>query len=259
MGVKHSTYIFIFNDNNIVSKIDLLKTYGAEVCVSINWLTLLNDSLLNSFKFGILNAHAGDLPRYKGNACPNWAILNFEKKIGLTIHKMTKELDSGPYLKKYFLDIDEFTYIGEIYNWLEIEIPNAFLNSINNISDGFINQSGAIKTLRTFPRKPEDSKINWNDSARNITALVRASSKPFTGAFCYLNNISNKLIIYKASVFLADFDWNAIPGQICIKINDSPIVATGDGLIKIEECVFEEEKDVPAKEIILKSLRNRLI
>ena len=80
--------------------VDDIKRLGAQVCVSINWLTLLKERFLTAFPFGVLNAHAGDLPRYKGNACANWAILNFEPSIGLTVHRMTEALDSGPYILK---------------------------------------------------------------------------------------------------------------------------------------------------------------
>ena len=78
-----------FSDLDINSNLTLLKGINVDVCISINWLTILKKEFLSSFKYGVLNAHAGDLPRYKGNACPNWAILNFEERIGVTIHLIT--------------------------------------------------------------------------------------------------------------------------------------------------------------------------
>ena len=66
------------------------------------------------------------LPKYKGNACPNWAILNFEKKIGLTIHSMSDDLDSGPIFCKIFKKIGSDTYIGDIYDWMDKKIPTLF-------------------------------------------------------------------------------------------------------------------------------------
>lgn len=120
-----------FNDLDIQRNIDELRRLKADVCISVNWLQILKEPLLSSFEFGILNAHAGDLPRYRGNACPNWAILNFEKNIGLTIHKMTEELDAGPFIIKDFFEITKNTYIGEIYNWLEHATPKLFLEALN--------------------------------------------------------------------------------------------------------------------------------
>jgi methionyl-tRNA formyltransferase len=100
-----------FNTLDLISHAEVIKKLNADVCVSINWLTVLKSPFLSIFPYGILNAHAGDLPRYKGNACPNWAILNFEDRVGLTIHKMSEELDSGPYILKRFLEINESTLI----------------------------------------------------------------------------------------------------------------------------------------------------
>ena len=71
------------------------------------------NKIINYFNYGILNAHGGDLPRYRGNACQAWAILNGENKIGLCIHKMVGgELDSGDIISRDYLDIGENTKIG---------------------------------------------------------------------------------------------------------------------------------------------------
>ena len=51
----------------------------ADIAISINWLTIINEQTIGIFKYGILNGHCGDLPKYRGNACPNWAIINGEE------------------------------------------------------------------------------------------------------------------------------------------------------------------------------------
>ena len=110
--------IFI-NSYSIKKNFKLIKNTNTDVVISMNFNNLISKEFLNFFKFGILNAHYGDLPKYKGNACPNWAILNNEKKIGLSIHKMSENLDSGPIYKKDFLRINKETYINEIYSWVD--------------------------------------------------------------------------------------------------------------------------------------------
>ena len=64
-----------------------------DVVISFNFINLLPATFLNLFKFGVLNGHTGELPRYKGNACQNWAILNSERNINLSIHEMNEGLD----------------------------------------------------------------------------------------------------------------------------------------------------------------------
>jgi methionyl-tRNA formyltransferase len=244
---------------NLEDHIQEIKALQADICISINWLNIIGKKFLSIFPQGILNAHAGDLPRYKGNASVNWAILNFENKIGLTIHKMVEEIDSGPYLVKEFLDITEKTYVTDIYQWLKSTIPKKFVEALDLINTkGFIEQDQSVKTLRTYPRKPSDSKINWAWDKEFILAMIRASSHPFDGAFCFVNDTDLKLKIFRASKFTADFDFSAVPGQVCFKFEDLPVVATRNGLIAIEECLISDMNNVDSMNFITKSLRNRL-
>lgn len=245
---------------DISSNITRIRSLHADVCISVNWLTILNNDILSAFPFGVLNAHAGDLPRYKGNACPNWAILNFENKVGLTIHKMVEELDSGPNLLKRHLDIDECTYITDIYAWLEVSVPQMFADAIDLLPTlRFLEPDENVRTLRAYPRKPEDSRINWADGRRFILANVRASSHPFGGAFCFLNDTRTKVSVYRASPYEVDFDFLAVPGQVCMSHEGDPVIAARDGLIIIEECSINGHSGEESKALITKSMRNRLV
>ena len=248
-----------FNTLDLSSISKELISFNADICISINWLTLIPKSFLSIFPFGILNAHSGDLPRYKGNACPNWAILNFESKIGLTIHKITEELDSGPYLLKRYLNINEETYIKDIYTWIESIVPSMFVNALDLLlTNGLIEQDKTLRTLRTYPRKPQDSRINWSDTRRSILANIRASSHPFDGAFCFLNDTDSRVVIYRASKHEIDFDFLAIPGQVCLSVNGQPVISAPDGLILLEEFSIDGCSNAESNSLIIKSLRNRL-
>ncbi len=94
LAVRHRAAFL--SQPSILKGLEFWKSTGTQACISLNWPTLVPTDALGVFEHGILNAHAGDLPRYRGNACPNWAILNFETRVGLTIHRMTEELDSAP-------------------------------------------------------------------------------------------------------------------------------------------------------------------
>ena len=214
---------------------------------------------MDAFEHGILNAHAGDLPRYRGNACPNWAILNFEACVGLTVHRMTEELDSGPFLVKTHFPLNEETYIGDIYAWLQTAIPLAFVEALDRLSGpGFVQQDATVRPLRAYPRRPEDARIDWRAKTREILALVRASSRPFEGA---TTTIEGREIVrvFRASRFFPEFDFLAVPGQVCLANDGNPVIATGDGMIEIEECASPAGGSEPTKRAILRSLRNRLV
>jgi len=230
---------------------------GTDVAISVNWPTLIGSEVRASFRHGVLNAHAGDLPRYRGNACPNWAILNFERQASVTIYRMTDELDSGPWLAKAHLPIDEETYIGEIYAWLETAVPSLFAEALDRIEGrGFIAEDPAVRPFRTFPRRPEDGRIAWNGSTRQILALIRASSRPFAGAFSDLEG-DERVTIFRARRFEPDFGFSAVPGQVCLRNGDNPVVATSDGMIEIEDCRTSSAEGGAAKAIVARSLRAR--
>lgn len=235
-----------------------LKEMHCDIGISINYPGILKKDILDIFPKGILNAHAGDLPRYRGNACPNWAILNGEEKMGLCVHQMVPELDAGPILEKKCIAIGPDTYVKELYDFVEYETPNMFLSAINVLEQGVQPQTQKEKRpLRVFPRRPEDSRIHWKDSAENIYRLIRASSHPFAGAFTFLEG-TQKVIIWKAVIHEPDYDWCAIPGQVCFAVNGDPVIACGSGMLQLTE-IEGIDKDICFKKIILQSLRNRLI
>lgn len=244
---------------SIRKSLDLWRGTGTDVCISLNWPTLVPDAALGLFPHGILNAHAGDLPRYRGNACPNWAILDFEPRIGLTIHRMVRELDAGPWLHKSFMPIDEDTYIGDVYAWMGRAVPQAYCAAIDRLgTTGFRAQDPGVRPLRTYPRRASDARIAWQRETRDILALVRASSRPFDGAFTTLEG-HGTLRIWRARRFRPDHEFRALPGQVCLGHAGNPVIATADGMIEIEDCSLERTSPDASKTAILGSLRNRLV
>lgn len=238
----------------------VLNYTRSDVAISVNWPTLIKEPLLSTFKHGILNAHAGDLPRYRGNAVANWAILNRETQIGLTIHRMVAELDAGPiYLKSYF-PLSDQTYIGEVYAWIERETPELFSRTLDSLQSGSISPQDQSSTgmipLRVFPRKPEDSRIEWSQSSDQIHRLIRASSRPFSGAYAMTEN-GERVSIWRAELFTSPNDFLAVPGHVCFTEQDDPVIACGSGMIRMIEVTDSHGQD--ARPMILSSLRNRLL
>ena len=249
------------NTTDLQNNLEIIRSLKVDVCISINWINKVPKEFRRLFKYGVLNGHGGDLPRYRGNACLNWAILNFEKEVGLTIHKMVDQLDAGPYLHKEYLSINDNTYIGEIYLWLENTFPNAFHLALNKIcSIGFLEQDPDIIPLRTFPRRNSDSKIDWTKNSKDIIALIRSSSHPFDGAYCFLNSSERlKLNIFFACYYRPEYQFNAVPGQVCLVYKQDVIIASGDGMVRLMDYSLDGAEKNASTVLISKSLRNRLI
>lgn len=248
-------------DTKMADGIKALEASGCDVAVSINWPVLLPLEIITLFPFGVLNAHAGDLPRYRGNACPNWAILNGENSVALTIHQMDEGLDSGPIVLKKKMPIDESTYIGDIYSWLEETIPQAFLQSVSLFQDLNFSpreqSTESADTLRTYPRRPSDGLIDWGADAREVHRLVRASSRPFDGAYTFLEG-GVRIVVWRAECVASPSPFNAIPGQVCHGIAGDPVIACGAGLLRLTDISTAGLDHARTSSLVLSSLRNRL-
>lgn len=244
------------------SIIELENKWGkADIGISVNYSGIISKEVIDLYPLGILNAHGGDLPRYRGNACMAWAIINQEVKVGLCIHKMIGgELDSGLIICREYLDMSLNTRIGELFSWMEDRIPALFLDSIIKLS-GDNNYALEVQSLdpkdalRCYPRNPSDGKINWSKSNLDILRLINASSEPFAGAFAYINEV--KIIIWRADLFDDEEIYLAVPGQICSieKESGSITVICGDGKLKVSEIQVEDKRMPPATYI--NSIRTR--
>ena len=247
------------NSENILKKIEHLNP---DIGISYNWKTLIREKAIEIFPFGILNSHSGDIPKYKGNAVRNWAIISGEKRMALTIHLMTENLDNGPIIIKKYYKINGETTIQNLYDFVSEQTPNLFLDAVNGLESGEIKPIMPSKKseehLRCYPRIPSDGEIDWNSSAEEIDRLVRASSSPFKGSYTFLDY--KKLIIWEASVFEPKFEYLAIPGQVVerrIKTGEV-LVSTGSNFLVIKKATLDGEKDILKPTEIIKTIRTRL-
>jgi methionyl-tRNA formyltransferase len=248
---------FMMKSLNNEELIQIVKENKIRAAISVNWKYTIPKNFLDLFECGILNFHLGNLPDYKGNATVNWSIINGEDKIYGNIHKMDPELDAGDVISRKAIPISDQTYIADILKQAVHDVPllyeEALLKVFKN-PDAFV-VKGSLKGLRCFPRLPEDSLINWNESARNISRLVRASSLPYNGAFSFLNG--EKIIIWKAAEFDYGEKFLAVAGQVVGIQKDTKAirVACGEGMLQITEIEYKGTRMAPAE--IIKSIRVR--
>ena len=231
------------------------------IAVSMNYTGVIQQEVIDIFDLGILNAHGGDLPRYRGNACQAWAILNGEEKIGLCIHKMVSgELDSGDIIERDYFPIDINTKITEVLKWMEQKIPHMFLSAVSELSSdsNYILEKQSTNSkdaLRCYPRTSEDGRIDWKDSNEKILRLINASNKPYAGAYCFYEE--KKLIIWDAALYEDSENYCAIEGQIAkIKYDGSIVVITGKGKLKVNKIEYDNYIGKPSEKI--RSIRKRL-
>jgi methionyl-tRNA formyltransferase len=238
---------------------DFLAAYGADIAVSINYPGVIPEVVTDLFPLGILNAHGGDLPRYRGNACQAWAIINGEYKIGLCIHRMIgDELDSGDIIARDYLPIDIESTVGQVMDWIERVTPGLFVDALVQLQrdPGFILErqpKDPALALRCYPRRPEDGRIDWRKSALDIVRLVNASGRPYAGAFCFHED--RQLTVWEARLG-GDERFLAVPGQVTAITDDYLEVAAGAGKVRLTRLALEGAPVQPAA--VCKSIRSRL-
>jgi methionyl-tRNA formyltransferase len=239
----------------------LIDESQADVAISVNWLTLIGQSLIQQFEYGIINAHAGDLPRFRGNAVVNWAILAGERSVALTLHQMVSELDAGPILLQRRCPLTDRTYVSEVYDFLTHHIPLMFVEVLNRLAERQITPRAQspepMHSLRCFPRLPRDAEIDWELPAEEIARLVRASAEPFEGAYSWIG--TEKIIIWRAYATQCPSPFLGIPGQVAeIRRNSGEIVIlTGHGVLIVEEAEMQRAGRTHAANLV-RSARIRL-
>lgn len=239
----------------------LIENLQPDIAISVNWKTIIGEKIINSFPFGIINAHLGDFPRYRGNATPNWAIISNEKKVFTILHLMTKELDAGPIILKKRIPITKMTYIGDVYQSFEKNLPKMFGEAIKGLLMGTIKPKKQPKnpklSLRCYPRIPQDGEIDWKKSAQDISKLVRASAEPFSGAYTFLDG--KKLIIWRGYSENPKFPILGTPGQVAERRENvgEAVIITGKNFFVMEEVEMDNLGRKKATDII-KSIRDRL-
>lgn len=248
------------NGPRIIEHTHLLQESCSDIGVSMNYPGIFPKEVIDIFPLGVLNIHGGDLPRYRGNACQAWAILNCEKKIGLCIHKMIGgELDTGDIIMREYLEIEHTTKVTRAWEWMVDRAPILSAHAVDHLATNPFyvlekQSKNPVDALRCYPRRPEDGRIDWSRPAGDVLRLINACNKPYAGAFCKLDG--HPFIIWDASLVNDMEIFLAVPGQITAIGNGFVDVACGEGQLRLSS--VEVSGKIGAPSVFINSLRARL-
>lgn len=231
-----------------------------DVGISLNYPTVIGQPVIDCFPLGILNAHGGDLPRYRGNACQAWALLQGENRIGLCVHRMIGDaVDAGDIVVRRHLDVTIDHRVGDVMSWMEDAVPQMFVEAVARVAEpgATFERQDAAAAVRCYPRRPEDGRIDWRADHQSVLRLINASSEPFGGAFTTYRG--DKLVVWRAALVHDDERCLAVPGQIARidRETGSADIITGRGVIRLLEVEVGGIRGVPAG--AFKSARERLV
>jgi methionyl-tRNA formyltransferase len=248
----------IFNDSSQKAIKSLIVELQPDcVVVSSSYNQILPKSIIELSTF--INVHYSPLPQYRGRANVNWAIINDESFSAISIHLISPELDEGNILYQQLIPIELDDTVATLYAKLnQMQQANLGITVLKTLQGDLGIPQNQEQATYGCTRLPEDGEINWSDSTKKISDLIRALVTPFPGAYTYLQG--GKLTIWQAEIVDNSPQYiGRVSGRI---INRSPTkgyvdVLTGDGILRlIEVQLLGQEKTQAAK--VIKSVKSTL-
>jgi len=216
---------------NDPAAIEWIREKAPDVLLVVGWTQLVKPQLLKVPRTAALGFHASLLPKYRGRAPVNWAILNGESETGNTMIVLEPGADEGDIVCQRRIPItleDDCATIYQKVSDTECEMLDEVLPLIQEGRMPRRKQDSSQATVMP-KRRPEDGLIDWNLASRRLSDWVRALTHPYPGAFTYL--YGRKVTIWKVSILNSPSPKS--PGSIEFDHDGCPLVATQDGYLKL--------------------------
>ena len=228
--------------------LEVFQSHAADVAVVVAYGRILPISFLEAFAGGAINVHFSLLPKYRGAAPVNWAIVNGEEKTGVTTMQMDAGLDTGGILLQRETKIEDQETAVELMQKLALIGADLLSETLAMRNELTVQpQNDAEATLAPIMRK-EDGVIDWNLSAREIADRVRGF-QPFPTS--YTKYQEKKLTIWRASEIQDSELKIEESGEILAAKGDELLIACGNQtVLRIEELQLEGKKRMPTRDFL---------
>ncbi|GBD39679.1 Methionyl-tRNA formyltransferase [bacterium HR37] len=206
------------------------------ICV-VAYGKILPKDILELPRYGCINVHASLLPKYRGAAPINWAIIRGEKVTGITTMKMDEGMDTGDILLQREVPIEDEDTAETLSHKLSLTGAEVLIETLNLLKEGKLKPIPQNHSQATYAPmlKKEDGKIDWGKTAEEIKNLVRGTL-PWPGAYTFLDN--KILKVYKVRVV----EGQGKPGEVIKSDKETLRVATGENALDILELQIEGGK-----------------
>ncbi len=187
-AVEHNIPVFQPNKIKEAESMSKLKEYEADIIVVAAFGQILPKELLIYPKYGCINIHASLLPKYRGAAPIQWAVIDGEEKSGVTIMQMAEGLDTGDIITQAEVLIDKQETGGTLHDKLSVEGAKLCVSTVKSIQDGTAErtpQNDAVSCYAKMLNK-QLGNINWDSSAESIERLIRGLN-PWPSAYTFYN------------------------------------------------------------------------
>ena len=224
---------------------DWLRERAPDVAVVVAYGKILPGSLLEVPRLGFVNVHFSLLPKYRGAAPVQRALIEGERETGVAIMVLTEGMDEGPVLATESIPIGEDDTAGEVGDRLADIGAGLLVTSLRGYHDGSLRPVEQDHDLATYAAKitPEDAKVDWALPSQQIRDLVRGCN-PIPGAWTVLDG--RRMKVHK--VVPADAAGVLEPGEVLAA--ESLFAGTGDAPLELVDVQLEGRRRMPGAELV---------
>ncbi len=243
-AVKHGLKVFQPERIKRPEAVEELKKYPADVFVVSAFGQILSKEILTMPRYGCINIHASLLPKYRGAAPIQYAVINGDKESGVTIMQMDEGIDTGDILLQKSVEIDSEETGGSLFDKLSAVGSELIVEALELLEKNELKPVKQDDTLSSHVGmlKKEDGLINWRKDAAVIERLIRGTD-PWPGAYTYFR--SKILKIWKAEAVMQSARADGVgvkPGSITAIDRECFYVECGNGSLKVTELQAEGKK-----------------
>lgn len=230
-----------------------------DLALVFGWRTILPPALVRAPRLGCFGVHDSLLPRYRGFAPTNWAVLNRERETGVTLWRLDDDVDHGGIVAQRALPVAADETAPHLYERVATAAVELVLEHLDTIAAGTATLTPQDHAQATYgcARTPDDGLIDWHAGSEQVAALVRALAHPYPGAYTYLDG--RVLRIWSARpVTPAPAFEGRIPGRVAkVRAGDGVEVLCGSGSLLLEDVQIDGEHPSRA-DVVIRSVRATL-
>jgi methionyl-tRNA formyltransferase len=240
---------------NEASFVATVASSATNLLVSMSFDQILKRAIREAAPLGFINCHAGALPFYRGRNVINWALINGEQCIGITVHHVDEGIDTGDIIQQDLVNVEPDEDYATVLEKAFIHCPVTLMKALRALRDGTAQrkvQSAIHATGSYFPRRaPGDEWIDWSWPSHRIHNFVRAIAPPGPGARATLGGES--VAVLKTRLVPDAPAYIATPGAVVGRQPDAIWVKCGDSFLAISRLAriandgqFEQDLRLPA-------------
>jgi methionyl-tRNA formyltransferase len=183
-------------DANAPDVVERIRALAPDFLFSFYYRSMLKPALLGLARRGAYNMHGSLLPRFRGRAPVNWAVLHGERETGATLHEMVDKPDAGRIVDQQPVPILPNDTAREVFDKVTVAAEIVLDRSLPALLDGTARLTPQNLSDGSYfgGRRPEDGRIDWARGAREVHNLVRAVAPPYPGAFAFLGGAELRVL-----------------------------------------------------------------